>query len=145
MKTDPPHDSLDDLLYHLPAEAPPVDLAANIQASIRRQQRSERRRERWGLAFSALLAVVGAWLVWPALAAGLSSLALPGSGLPLLVDVTTMALAGLGEMLTNLFSGVLRMQDGLSGGLSPFAWLGLSALGLSALLALNALLPRIED
>jgi hypothetical protein len=134
-------DKMDHLLLQLPGEPPPVDLALRICQSIRmRRKRISRQR----LVLSGILAILGLWLALPPITAWIFGFALPDSGLPMLYEWVELALAGIGTFLLNAVSGVTAFQSGFTT-LNIPALLGLAALALSALLALDFLMPRAES
>jgi hypothetical protein len=138
------HDSedyLDRLLYELPGPPPPNDLAARI---ILRVEMQRRRTAMLRAALSSALALVGIWALLPALGSWLAQLALPANGLPVLMEGLDMAVAGAAQELGGTLSGLLSLQQDVYSLVSA-AWPGLVALGLSALLAADLLLPRTES
>jgi len=134
-------DKMDHLLSQLPGEPPPVDLAFRICQSIRVRSKWNRRLR---LALSGILAALGLWLALPSMTARIFSMALPDSGLPMLYEWVQLGLAGIGTFVLNAVSGVTALQSGFTT-LNVPAWLGLAALALSALLALDFLMPRAES
>jgi len=132
---------MDRLLAELPSPPVPPDLAGKVRQAV---QARARRLERLRLGLSTVLATAGVWLALPGLAFRLERLELPDSGLPLLLQVLNILLAGLGGWLTELTAGLLSFQASYVRSLEPSTWLGLMALGFACLLALDLLLPRFE-
>jgi hypothetical protein len=134
-------DKMDHLLSQLPGETPPMDLVYRICQSIRMERK---RKSRLRLAVTGILATLGLWLALPSIAEWILGLDLPDSGLPMLYDWVQLGLAGIGTFVSNAVSGVTALQSGFTT-LNIPAWLGLAALALSALLALDFLMPRAES
>ena len=134
-------DKMDHLLSQLPGEPSPVDLASRICQSIR--VRSKRNR-RLRLGLSGILAALGLWLALPSVAAWIFGLVLPDSGLPMLYEWVQLGLTGIGTFVLNAVSGITALQSGFTTFNVP-AWFGLAALALSALLALDFLMPHAEN
>lgn len=132
-------DRLDQLLTHLPAEAPPPGLARRICGAV---QAHRRRVQRARLALSAMLAVGGMWLVVPWIMALVHGVAMPPSGGPVLASWWETAWSGLGSLARALASSVEAFQAGLVASLEVTTWIGLAALAFSALLAFDQVLPH---
>ena len=131
---------MDRLLDQLPSEPVPPGLALHICQTIQARQR------RWlaiRLALSAGLGVIGGWLLIPAVALWLQSLALPANGLSVILDWLGIAMQDVGLFLQTGLDALLSMQSGLSPDIG-YTLPGLVALGMSALMLLDVILPR-ED
>lgn len=134
-----PDDPLDLLLRQLPGESVPPDLAGRIKRTI--QTRNER-RTRLSFALNLGLALLGAWLVVPSLAGWLSTLSLPETGLPMLFTWLQAALIGLEIQADQVAGSLASTPSFVRSTLGLPAWLGFTALALSALLELGQLLQK---
>jgi hypothetical protein len=135
-------DDLDRILERLPSDAPRRDLAADISRYVRGKRRSAFSRR---LALTLALAISGLWLSSPLFSALVASLKGSGSSLAMLLDWIQASLAGLESFVSYTWNGLTGLQTGIADSISASAWLGLAALGLSCLLALDQLLPRGAD
>jgi len=134
-------DRLDKLLFKLPDEPAPTDLAARIYANILAHHR---RHVTIRFGVSAILAVSGIWLALPGFAEMLQSLALPNSGWALVTALIEMAEAGAARMSTQFLSAVTAYQASLTNPISGVVWIGMIALAAGCLLALEQILPHGE-
>jgi hypothetical protein len=135
-------DELDWILEHLPSDVPRRDLAAEISRYVRGKQHNA---VRWRIALTLALAVSGLWLSSPLFSALVASLKGSGSGLALLLDWIQAALVGLESFANYTWNGLTGLQTSIADSISASTWLGLAALGLSCLLALDQLLPNGAD
>lgn len=132
-------DEMDRLLSQLPGEPPAEDLAGRVLVAIRSHRR---RRALAHLGAGAVLAIAGVWLLYAPLAAIAGQLALPESGLPLLLAAWDLVLAGITPFWEEIVAGLASLQGSFGALLAPTAWLGMMALAFAALLSLGKLLPR---
>lgn len=135
-------DELDQLLYRMPWEPPPGELAATI---CYRVQMAHRRAIRARLSLSLLLAILGTWLALPSLVSRLEELSLPSSGLLYLYPLIQSTLNGLWGLTQDALAGMAAFQMNLAQTMDAGAWLGSIALASAALLALSAFMPQIEE
>lgn len=135
-------DDLERILERLPSYAPRRDLAADISRYVRGKRRRAFSRR---LALTLALAISGLWLSSPLFSALVASLKGFGSGLAMLLDWIQASLVGLESFVSYTWNGLTGLQTGIADSISASAWLGLAALGLSCLLALDQLLPKGAD
>jgi hypothetical protein len=135
-------DELDRLLYRLPGEPPPSDLAARICHQIRVRQRRAH-GVRLGLSF--LLAIFGVWLALPGLINSAEKLSLPVSGYSYLIPLVQSFLNGLWGFTLNALNGLSAFQTNLAKTMGAGTWLGMVALAGAALLALSLVKLQIEE
>jgi hypothetical protein len=135
-------DDLDRLLSQMPGEPPPGDLAARIchQVGVRR-----RRDLRVRLGISLLLTVFGVWMALPGLINSLQDLNLPSSGVSYLFPFIQSILNGLWGFMQNAVDSLTTFQANLAKTMGAGARLGIVALAGAALLALNLVMPQIEE
>jgi len=135
-------DDLDRILVRLPSDAPRRDLVAQISRYVRSKQRNAIRRR---IALTLVLAVSGLWLSSPLFSALVASLKVSGSGLAMLLDWIQASLVDLESFINYAWNGLTGLQTSIADSISASAWLGLAALGLSCLMALEQLLPKGSD
>lgn len=132
--------SMDDLLAQMPGEFPPPDLALRICQAVRVHHRRSMRAR---LVLSAFLALGGIWLALPAFTGWLEAISMPDSALPLVLDWIAASLSGVETMLASAVSA-LSLPGRVYNPLGTPAFAGMLALAISALLALDMLMPRRE-
>jgi hypothetical protein len=137
-----PADGLDRLLYQMPGELPPEELAAQICHKI---HTTHRRTIGVRLGLSFLLAVLGTWMALPGLINGLEDLSLPSSGLFYLYPFIQSILNGLWVFTQDALYSLTAFQENLAQTMGIGAWLGMVALASAALLALSSFMPQIEE
>jgi hypothetical protein len=135
-------DDLDQLLYRMPGEPPPSDLATRICHQIRLRQRHAQ-GVRLGL--SLLLAVFGIWLALPGLINSAEELSLPASGFSYFNPLVQSFLSGLWGFTQNTLNSLSAFQANLAQTMGAITWLGMVALASAALLALSLVMPQIEQ
>lgn len=135
-------DDLDRILIRLPSDAPRGDLASQISRYVRNRRRGAIRKR---LALNLALAISGLWLSSPLFSTLTASLKVSGSGLAMLLEWIQALLVGLESFVNYAWNGVTGLQTGIADSISASVWLGLAALGLSCLLALEQLLPKSVD
>lgn len=126
----------------LPSDAPRGDLASQISRYVRNRRRGAIRKR---LALTLALAISGLWLSSPLFSTLTASLKVSGSGLAMLLEWIQASLVGLESFVNYAWNGLTGLQTGIADSISASAWLGLAALGLSCLLALDQLLPKGAD
>jgi hypothetical protein len=126
-------DKMERMLRSLPAEAPSPELSAAIRAAVHRHHR---RRQIARLAAAFLMALIGLWLLWPAIEL-LSSNAPFATGAPWLVGSLTYGSDGSVEMLNGLWDGTFSMQKAIGSTLAFSLWIGALLLCGSIFLALG--------
>lgn len=132
-------DKMDRLLYRMPSESPQPEITRRIAQYVRtRQRRTMRLRQ----GISILLAMVGAWFSMPLLGTMPHTLDLSGSGLPLVGRLVESAWAGMDAVIQYTWGGASGLQASFASSIDVTVGIGLAALALSALLALDQLLPR---
>lgn len=132
---------LDELLSRLPGPLPAPDLAQRICLHL---ERARRRSLRLRLSLSALLALLGLWLLTvglPDVRGFRLELGLPENGLLVLWESARTWLAQGGIYLAEGLQALLSTQGRLQPAGAP-VFPGLASLALSALLVLDLLLPR---
>ena len=144
------NDSLDAMLAKLPGDPPPHELGLRICQAIReRHQRHLLRRlrllEQARMVLSSVLALAGAWLVIPLLNEAVQRLALPPSGIPMLVDGYEMARTNVALWLSSALESLVSFQGSFTSGFEATAWVGVLILASSALLALSQMLPYKKE
>lgn len=132
--------SLDDLLAQMPGEFPPPDLALRICQAVRVHHR---RGMQARFVLSAFLALSGLWLALPAFSGWLQAVSMPKSALPLAMDWLAAGLAGV-EVLLTTAAAALSQSASIFTSMGTPAIAGMIALAISALLALDLLVPRRE-
>ncbi len=135
-------DSLDQLLANLPEQPVPVDLSARICANILAHHR---RHLAFQYGMSVVLAISGVWLALPGLAGMLQSMALPDNGWWVVSALIEMTGAGATRMSTDLISAFSAFQANLSSPFSGAAWIGIIALAVGCLIALEHMLPGSQS
>lgn len=132
-------DKMDRLLYRLPSEAPEPEFARRVAQYVQtRHHRNMRLRQ--GMAI--LLAMIGAWLSSPLLGTIQNTMDLSDSGLAVIQNVLESAWSGVSALLQYAWSGASGMQTSFASSITVSVGVGLAALAVSALLALDQLLPR---
>ena len=131
---------MDDLLAQMPGELPPPDLALRVCQAVRLHHRRTRQAR---LVLSAFLALSGLWLALPAFSGWLQAVSMPKSALPLAMDWLAAGLAGV-EVLLTTAAAALSQSASIFTSLGTPAIAGMIALAISALLALDLLVPRRE-
>lgn len=133
---------LERLLYHLPSDPPPQDLAGRV---LRNVQARRRRRMGIQLGFGLILAAGGTWLSAPLVPAFTPSGGFPASALAILLEWLQATLAGAEPHFTYTWNGLAGLQSGIAAPVDVSAALGLAALTLSILLILGQVLPRAGE
>jgi len=129
-------DEMDRLLSQLPYERHPEDLPERIFLAIRARKRRNQQR----LVLSGIMALIGIWLVTPALLSFLDTLEFPASGLLIMTRAVQNLAANLEASLVLAFLNFSAFQQSITESLGFFTILGLSVLGVGVLLALDQLL-----
>ncbi|HTX91681.1 MAG TPA: hypothetical protein VMC09_10760 [Anaerolineales bacterium] len=132
-------DHLDRLLTGLPSPEPQGDLPGRVKHFVRVRRR---RRSLVRIGASLALAGCGIWLCTPAAATLPVSTNFSGSAIHVLGDWLQAGLAGLEGSLNYLWSSLTGAQNNLTAFIGPGAWIGLTALALSVLIALGQLVPQ---
>jgi hypothetical protein len=135
-------DDMDRLLAKLPGENPPADLAERICFRLSARQRKIARLH---LVSAFFLAIFGLWLALPTILEWSFQTSLPNSGLALILSSSRVFGNEFFGVISNSLQGLLAFQAGFQTSLDNFAWLGLAALGIGALLGAGALLKGFSS
>jgi hypothetical protein len=128
-------DKLDRMLQALPNHAPAPELAAQIQATVRRRHQ-RRQRARWAAA--SVLGIVGLWLIAPAVA-WLSSSNLDASAAPwLLSSWNTINFESI-QWMDGLWNGMITLQNSLGSSLAVSMWFGALLLCIAMFLTIDSM------
>ena len=126
-------DKLDRMLQSLPKHSPAPNLAAQIQATIRRRHH-RRQRARWAAA--SVLALAGLWLIAPA-ATWLTSDELYASGMPWLFGGVEAWNSELFQVADRLWNGMFALQNTIGSSLAVSIWIGALLLCLAMFVTLD--------
>ncbi len=130
-------DEMDHWLSQLPSKPPAEDLAGRVLSALRARRR---RKARLHLGAGVLLALIGLWLIAAPLMEMVREMALPESGLPLLLAAWDLLLAGVMPFWEQILAGLASFEGSFGAALGYSAWLGMLALAFAALLSLGRLL-----
>ena len=126
-------DEMDRMLAALGQDPVPQELVAAVRLEVRRRHRRQLVIRR---AAASLLAVVGAWLLWPGLV-WVSSNELYSSSAPWLISSLDSLNAESMDLLGRLWNGALSMQGAIGSGLAVSILLGAALLCCSIFLGID--------
>lgn len=126
-------DDMDRILRDLPRDLVPEGLSASVRIAVRRRHRRVLRIRR---ALASLLAALGLWLLWPALAwVSPSELLAPGT--PWLMGAVESLGSESLDLLVRLWTNALSMQGAIGSSLAVSILLGALFVCCSIFLAID--------
>ncbi len=132
-------DKMEHWLAHLPSEPPQPGLAGRIVRQVRKRRL---RHVRLRIGVSALLAAAGVWLSAPLPGTIVQSVDLPASGIPFVIRLVESLWLGMESLVLDAWGGMSGLQTSVANAITPSIVIGLAALALSTILAIEQLLPR---
>ncbi len=126
-------DELDRMLQALPREPIPPELAESVRLAVRRRHRRQLAIRRVA---ALLLALLGAWWLWPGIS-WISSGELFASGTPWLMGGLDSLNAESLELLDRLWTGAVSMQGAIGSGVALSILLGALLMCCSIFLAID--------
>ena len=132
-------DKMDNYLSRLPDHPFPDELPKRICLALRERRKKQCRIRRF---VSGLLALGGIWMVIPVVTEYFNNLSLPSSGLPWLFNAVETLFYGAQDGVALAIQILFVYQIDITAAIKAPSVFGLAFLSVSALLAIDQILPR---